>query len=140
VPEHEAALTLANHDPEECYLCLLQEEVRNTCRCGLCCRRLLIEVGLADAEREPRIKERGSPLYTPPELTASGQRELEGYLLNGPDVACVFLDQATNACTIYASRPLTCRLFDCDGDGREQLLTLGLLPRAENREEGEEVP
>ena len=121
-----------HHDPEECYQCLLEQEVISTCRCAACCRSLLIEVGLEDAEREPKIKEHGSPLYTPPELTESGERELEGYLLNGPDLACVFLDQATNLCTVYATRPLACRLFDCDGEGREQLIELGIVNRDAN--------
>jgi Fe-S-cluster containining protein len=120
-----------DHDPDECYQCLLEEEVINTCRCGQCCRRLIIEVGLEDAEREPRIKERGAPIYTPPELTQSGERELEGYLLNGRDLACVFLDQETNLCTIHETRPLVCRLFDCEGEGREQLIELGILSRGE---------
>jgi Fe-S-cluster containining protein len=102
-----------DHDPDECYECLLREEVISTCRCAECCRRLIIEVGLEDAEREPRIKERGSPIFTPPELTASGERELEGYLLNGKDLACVFLDREKNLCTIHETRPLACRLFDC---------------------------
>jgi Fe-S-cluster containining protein len=84
---------------------------------------------LRDAEREPKIKELGSPTYAPPELTASGKRELEGYLLNtGKDNACAFLDQDTNLCSIHATRPLICRLFDCDGDGRQQLIDLGYLP------------
>jgi hypothetical protein len=63
------------HDEEGCYECLLRREVKSSCRCAECCKRLIIEVGLEDAEREPKIKELGSPLYTPPELTASGQRE-----------------------------------------------------------------
>ncbi len=142
VAEHEAALAgdplaQAVHDPDECYQCLLTREVVNTCRCALCCRRLIIEVELQDAEREPKIKEKGSPLFTPPELTGTGQRELEGYLLNGKDVACVFLDQQTNACTIYETRPLACRLFDCDGDGRQQLIGLGIIPAVTNGEEKE---
>jgi Fe-S-cluster containining protein len=118
-----------DHDPEECYDCLLEQETINTCRCGKCCRRLIIEVGLEDAAREPRIGERGSPIFAPTELTGSGERELEGYLLNGKDLACVFLDKDTNLCTIYETRPLTCRLFDCDGEGREQLINLGILKR-----------
>lgn len=85
-------------------------------------------MGLQDAEREPRIREFGSPIYTPAELTGTGQRELEGFLLNGKDVACVFLDQETNLCTIYETRPLGCRLFDCQGEGRDQLIELGILP------------
>jgi hypothetical protein len=64
-----------DHDPEECYECLLKEEVISTCRCAECCRRLLIEVSVEDAEREPRIKDRGSPTYTPAELTESGEDE-----------------------------------------------------------------
>lgn len=118
------------HDEDACWVCLHRNTVKTECRCGECCRQLIIEVCVEDAEREPRIKERGSPIYTPAELTASGERELEGYLLNGKD-GCVFLDQASNRCTIYETRPLTCRLFDCDHEGRKQLIELGILPRPE---------
>ena len=65
----------------------------------------------------------------PADLTESGKEELEGYLLNGPSGACVFLDQEHNLCTIHATRPLDCKLFDCDGDGREQLVELGIIER-----------
>jgi Fe-S-cluster containining protein len=110
---------------------LLEGEVVDTCRCGECCRRLIIEVELEDAEREPRIKEVGSPIHTPAELTGTGRRELEGYLLNGKDdLACVFMDKESNLCTIHATRPLACRLFDRDGEGREQLIRLGIIDRA----------
>jgi Fe-S-cluster containining protein len=125
-----------DHDPEGCrdgfiqeYEELLKEEVINTCRCAACCKRLIIEVNLEDAEREPMIKEKGSPIYGPPD-TESSERELEGYLLNGrQDMACVFLNPETDLCTIYESRPLTCRLFDCEGEGREQLIDLGIIER-----------
>ena len=53
-------------------------EVKNSCRCGECCRRLIVEVGTEDAEREPKIKERCEPIYAPPELTKSGQRNSKG--------------------------------------------------------------
>jgi hypothetical protein len=43
---------------------------------------LIIEVDVEDAKREPRIAEKGSPIYADPRLTASGDKELEGYLLN----------------------------------------------------------
>jgi Fe-S-cluster containining protein len=104
------------------------EEVANDCRCGECCRHLIIEVGLADADREPKIRERGSPIYLPAELTASGEKELQGYVLNAKDngYACAFLDQATNLCSIHDTRPWTCRVFDCEGEGREQLIQLGI--------------
>lgn len=107
-------------------------EKRCDCRCGECCRRLLIEVDLEDAEREPRIRDLGSPTYLPAVLTGTGQRELIGYLLNSQkqDGRCVFLDDATNLCTIHETRPLACRVFDCDGKGsREQLIELGILQR-----------
>ncbi len=118
--EHEALLrggpdAEASHDPDECYHCLLSEQVTSHCRSGNCCRALIIEFCLQDAEVEPRIKERGSPIYTGPEFTASGQRELQGYLLNGQGGSCVFLDEVRNLCTIHNTRPLARRLFECDG-------------------------
>jgi Fe-S-cluster containining protein len=118
------------HDEDECEICLLASAPTCQCRCGQCCRHLLIEVSLEDAKREPKIAERGDPMYEHPNLTVSGKRELIGYFLNsrGEDPACIFLDQATNLCTIYETRPLVCRLFDCDGAGRKQMVELGMLP------------
>jgi len=105
-------------------------EVQSECRCGECCRHLIIEAGLEDAEREPRIKTRGSPVFAQAEFTKSGKKELEGYLLNAKDNdnACAFLEQTTNLCSIYETRPWACRVFDCDGEGREQLIQLGIRP------------
>jgi Fe-S-cluster containining protein len=119
------------HDEEGCYQCLLGQEIKNDCRCGECCRRLIIEADVEDAKREPRIAQEGSPIYDDPRLTASGQRELIGYLLNAErnGHACVFFERPTNLCAIYATRPLLCRLFDCAGEGREQLVQLGILTR-----------
>ncbi len=122
--EHEAMLAGDEraqdlHDTEDCYWCAaLQSPLQSKCRCGTCCRQLLIEVTLEDARLEPRIRELGSPIYESAELTASGKKELRGYVLNSKDndYACAFLDQATNLCTIYATRPLLCRLFDCDAE------------------------
>jgi Fe-S-cluster containining protein len=119
-----------DHEPDECYECLLGQEVKGDCRCGKCCT-LLVEVGLEDAEREPKIRERGSPIYTSAILTGAVQRELAGYLLNTEDnsYACTFLDKPSGLCTIYDTRPLACRLFDCAGEGREQLIELGIIER-----------
>lgn len=120
------------HDEDECEKCLETEgTVTSSCRCAECCKRLLIEVGLRDAEREPRIKELCGPIYDPPELTGTGKKELVGYLLNRVtelDNACVFLDRATDLCTIHATRPLACRVFNCDGADRDELVDLGILP------------
>jgi Fe-S-cluster containining protein len=113
------------------------EEVHSDCRCGECCRRLIVEVDLDDAEREPKIKERCEPIYTDEQLTESGKPELEGYLLNktgGESHACTFLDESSNLCTIYETRPWVCRVFNCDGPEREELVQLGILPpRREGR-------
>lgn len=96
-----------DHDPDTCEVCYEQTHAsRSDCRCGDCCRQLLLEASLRDAEREPRIKEL-------PTLKGFSE-EVEGYLLNGPDGACVFLDQQTNLCTIHETRPLMCRVFVCD--------------------------
>jgi Fe-S-cluster containining protein len=53
----------------------------------------------------------GSPIV---DDMATGQRELIGYLLNGPGGTCVFFDSETRLCTIHNTRPGCCRLFDCD--------------------------
>jgi len=97
------------HDPDECERCLeICATTTCACRCGRCCQSLIIEATLRDAEREPRIK-------SLPTLIGVTD-ELEGYLLNGTGGPCVFLDRNTMLCTIYETRPLVCRLFDCPED------------------------
>ena len=134
--EHEAMLAgdsaaEREHDPDECYHCLLDEEATSACRCGNCCRALIIETCLQDAVVEPLIKERGSPIYTGSEFTASGEWELQGYLLNGKNGNCVFLDDERNLCTIHATRPLVCRLFQCDGCEVSEPAQKGPRPRSD---------
>jgi len=126
VPEGHQGDEYGEHDPDECYTCLLaREPVAPTCRCGQCCR-LIIEVNLADAEREPRIKELGSPICLDARLSEGGEPELIGYLLNKPPSnACVFLDEQ-NLCSIYPTRPLVCRLFDCEKAKSDELIDLGV--------------
>ena len=97
------------HDPNQCELCLETDHtVACDCRCGDCCEKMIIEVSLRDAERQPRIRE-CSPINS---ITG----EHIGYLLNDPanEYACRFFDRTTRLCTIHATRPLVCRLFDCD--------------------------
>jgi Fe-S-cluster containining protein len=106
----------------DCLPCVAAEEdVQSTCRCGECCRRLILEALPEDALVEPRIKEQCEEIRNFP-------GDEPGYLLNGADGPCVFLDQATSLCTIYDTRPLMCRLFSCDGDDRNKLIELGILP------------
>ncbi len=101
------------HDEDECELCVERNHsVDCSCRCGRCCESLLIEVTLRDAEREPRIAQEAGPVYE----GLSGNGELIGYILNGKDTACIFLDRQTKLCTIHDTRPLVCRVFNCDSD------------------------
>ena len=122
IAEHEAMLAgdeIANavHDPDDCELFMLQCEVRNQCRCGLCCEYMIIEATALDARREPKIRERGSIIDEGGEIP----RDQAGWLLNGRGGACVFFhrDEAGQGiCEIYDTRPLCCRLFNCDTDER----------------------
>ena len=101
------------HEPEACAFCVETHcTVKCQCDCGNCCENLLIEASLRDAEREPRIA--GCiPII---EDDIEGNRVLVGYLLNSPENgnACRFFDRVTRKCTIYDTRPLACRVYDCD--------------------------
>jgi hypothetical protein len=97
------------HDPDDCEVCIEQSCVKCcSCRCGVCCERLLIEASLRDAEREPRIANECQPLRDFVETI--------GCLLNDSENggACRFFDRTMRLCTIYETRPLVCRVFDCD--------------------------
>lgn len=115
------------HDPDECELCLETNHAKQSrCDCGKCCERLLIEASLRDAEREPRIAQECGVIID--DHLGQGPKEVVGYLLNRRgegDYACRFYDRPTRRCTIYETRPLVCRLFDCDGEGRQQLIEIG---------------
>ena len=106
------------HEPDECQHCLEQNEtVINTCRCGDCCKELIIEATARDAAREPLIKILGNKMRNdctgeyPPDDEAD-------WMLNGKAGACVFYSDEVG-CTIHATRPIVCRLFCCDQYKRE---------------------
>ena len=107
LPEHELDED-GDHEPEECQKCIeKQYSCECDCRCGDCCRSLIIETTMLDAVREPLIAQLGSPMKDIGE-------EPVGYLLNhGESNHCVFLDEATNQCKIWETRPGVCRVFDC---------------------------
>jgi len=98
------------HDSEECEECLLSQTKLCRCRCGRCCEELLIEASVRDGEREPLIQKLASPIYD----DMSGAKEQIGWLLNGEGGPCVFFDRQIRLCTIHETRPIVCRLFDCD--------------------------
>ena len=102
------------HDESECDLCIERTcSVSSSCRCGNCCERLILETTLRDAEREPRIGQECAKIRHFPD-------ELVGYLLNDPrnGGACHFFDRERRLCTIYETRPLMCRVFNCDAERR----------------------
>ena len=102
------------HWPDECEVCFERNNATNCHhKCGCCCESLLIEVSLRDAEREPRIKWCRA-IYD----DMSGERELIGYLINdqSQDMACRFFNRNARACSIYETRPLVCRVYDCEDD------------------------
>ena len=101
------------HDESECELCIEQQEARCCdCRCGKCCETAIVEASFRDAEREPRIAETGMPLM---DDMRTGVKEQIGWMLGRKDGHCVFFDPAKRLCTIYETRPLECRVFNCDG-------------------------
>jgi len=106
------------HDEDDCDLCIERTcSVSSVCRCGNCCERLILESSLRDAEREPRIAKECSPLR-------GIDDEPVGHLLNDPsnEFACHFFDRGRRLCTIYETRPLMCRVFDCDVERRSDEL------------------
>ncbi len=68
---------------------------------------------MRDAEREPRIAAECGPIVCD---LRTGEREVIGYMLNSSEneYACRFFDRQTRRCTIYETRPLVCRVFNCD--------------------------
>ena len=101
-----------DHVPDECRLCLeANHTVENACRCGECCKHLIIEVTAGDASREPLIKVLGRKLRNG--LTGESPPDDEAdWLPNGKSGPCVFLKE--ELCSIHETRPLVCRLFCCD--------------------------
>lgn len=111
-----------NHVPDACRIRVeANDTVTCQCRCGNCCERLIIEVDVEDAEREPRIASACQPLH-------DGSPEIIAYRLNDArnEWACHFFDRETRRCTIYDTRPLLCRVVNCDearaGDEQREIL------------------
>jgi Fe-S-cluster containining protein len=101
------------HDESECEVCIEAQESKScACRCGRCCEVAIVEASFRDAEREPRIAETGMPLM---DDMRTGTKEQVGWMLGRKDGHCVFFDPENRLCTIYETRPLECRVFNCDG-------------------------
>jgi Fe-S-cluster containining protein len=91
-------------------------------RCGLCCRKLIIEIGCHDIVREPRLASVARPFLDvqgPCGFTAGGDNDGEA-VHDGPCNAlatggtCPMLS-AAGLCSIYPTRPNTCVGFPAGG-------------------------
>ena len=122
------------HDETECELCIEQAETKScACKCGRCCEVAIVEASFRDAEREPRIAETGTPLM---DDMRTGVKEQVGWMLGRTDGHCVFFDPENRLCTIYDTRPLVCRVFNCDGPEGEYFRDpAGFLEKERMREE-----
>lgn len=106
-------------------------ELSNPCRdCGLCCRKLIIEIDHVDVVREPRLL----PVVTKLDcgLLDDDEDELwsQQYRLS-PQIgrrACPMLDDGSCQCSIYATRPNTCVMFEVGGDHCNELRHEAGLP------------
>lgn len=88
------------------------DEVFDCTDCGACCRCFPIFASAGDAEREPKIKERG--VYCEDFLGEKGRVAYRLYpLLNTK--GCAFL-QENQLCSVYATRPGVCRIFEAGSD------------------------
>jgi Fe-S-cluster containining protein len=83
--------------------------------CGACCRTFPIFASDDDALGEPRIAAEGRRL---PEQFAAGTWHYRLFPLPFLD-ACAFLGEG-DRCTIYQTRPQTCRTFAAGGEQCQQ--------------------
>jgi Fe-S-cluster containining protein len=92
----------------------------STCQCcGLCCRKLIIEIGCHDVVREPRLAEVSQRLLGTGDGPCEFNDECEAShsypcrtLAIGE--ACPMLG-TDNRCTIYPTRPNVCVVFPAGG-------------------------
>lgn len=77
--------------------------------CGNCCRHLAEEPRLTTAEW--KLLQEGLVALSPDQLQKT--RERMAVLVGQPfsPIVCPLLDQSTNACPVYAQRPVACRTY-----------------------------
>lgn len=95
--------------------------------CGLCCKKLIIEIGHIDVVREPLLKS------VVVELDNDVSRESDWDRVYGLPTTCSFLSPE-NRCTIYKSRPNPCVAFEVGGEHCNELREEHGLPLIDNVE------
>jgi Fe-S-cluster containining protein len=77
--------------------------------CGGCCRSLAAVPRLSAAEW--RLLEEGLATLAPPQLQSIAARMAAIAGQNTPPLTCPLLDLSTDACPVYAQRPVACRTY-----------------------------
>lgn len=88
--------------------------------CGLCCKKMIIEIRQEDVDREPRLLPVVKPLI--------GIQDYQEYgLAWGGSYPCPMLDE-NNRCQIYATRPNCCKDFEVGSEKCNELRSENGLP------------
>lgn len=100
-------------------------------KCGACCNgSLIVEAYRRDAKREPRILKRQYGTITLKQLGQGDGRCL--LLACGTSKPCKSLG-ADNLCSIYTTRPDTCREFEAGDSQCQEVRERNGLPRLEKK-------
>lgn len=91
--------------------------------CGECCRTYLVVASESDADREPRIRAVGERLEAPEGTPANRYRLIP----RSEQGSCLFLG-AGNRCSIYDTRPRTCRQFPAGSEMCQDVRRFAGLP------------
>lgn len=98
-------------------------------KCGACCRTLIVEAFFYDCDREPRI-------YQIDGITDRAKfREDERCIIlhDQKTRACPFLEDATNHCSIYPTRPVACVMVEAGDAKCQQARKMKGLPMLRDR-------
>lgn len=104
---------------------MTNEETPDPCAdCGLCCQKLIIEIGHVDVVREPKLLEHCT------KMDGNGALEFDSvwdtpYLLSHR--GCPLLNDC-NRCTIYPTRPNVCVRFEVGSEHCNELREEAGLP------------
>lgn len=100
----------------------------NPCEnCGLCCRKLIIEIQHIDVVREPSLLPIVTLLDGNGAISFESEWEREYMLACGETVPCQMLD-ADSRCKIYPTRPNTCVGFEAGGEQCNELREQAGMP------------
>ncbi len=83
-------------------------------RCGVCCRRLIIEIEHLDIVREPKLLKAAELLDGRGKIEFESDWEKQYLLACGESKPCPFL--VNDKCSIYPTRPNTCVFMEASGD------------------------